>query len=173
MNPFLVFVACLAGLVLVAFIVSRITGARAAYIESFTLEAGERVLWEDPLADAYPIPIRRALITSYRRSRRWVVRVTDRRIIVGCKALFSAKHMIMHVLYPSDRAFPDEANHVGGGLLTRGYQTFVFERASMARTSSNPNAFVDVSLSAALPSSTNLSAFRIYSDRLESFCLPE
>ena len=176
MNPALAFVCCLGGIVLIAFVVSRITGARAHYLEAFALQPGERVLWEDLGADAYPIQKRRALITSYVRSRKYGVRVTSLRILSGRLALFGSKHMVQHVLYPSDRAFPNEADTLGGGLLTRGYETFVFERASQERgagKSDGRDAYVEVTLSPSVASSMNLIKFRIYSEQLESFRLPE
>ncbi len=176
MNPALAFVCCLAGIVLIAFIVSRITGARTHYLETFALEPGELVLWEDLAADAYPIPKRQALITTYRRSRRHAVRVTNLRILSGCVSLFGSNHLLQHVLYPSDRAFPGEADTLGGGLLTRGYETFAFEHTSLERGAREPNdthAYVEVTLSPSVASSINLIKFRIYSDRLEGFRLPE
>jgi hypothetical protein len=172
-NPFLELLCGLAGIVLFGFIVSRITGARAQFLETLALESGERVLWEDLAADAYPIPTRRALYTTYRRSRRGAVRVTNLRIISGTKSLFGAKHMIMHLLYPSDRAYPKEAEAIGGGLLTRGYQALVFQRLTAQVHAMDKAPYVELSLDPALASSMNLQSYRIYSDRLEAFCLPE
>ena len=176
MNPALAFVCCLVGIVLIGFIVSRITGARTRYLETFALEPGERVLWEDLAADAYPIQKRQALITTYRRSHRHAVRVTSLRILSGCVSLFGSNHLLQHMLYPSDRAFPGEADTLGGGLLTRGYETFVFEHGSQERGTGKANgqdAYVEVTLSPSVASSINLLKFRIYSDRLETFRLPE
>jgi hypothetical protein len=160
-------------MVLFGFIVSRITGARAQFMETLALESGERVLWEDLTADAYPIPTRRALYTTYRRSRRGAVRVTNLRIICGSKSLFGEKHMVLHVLYPSDRAHPKEADAIGGGLLTRGYQAFVFQRVTAQVHTAENAPYVELTLDPALASSMNLQSYRIYSDRVEAFCLPE
>src|SRR3954464_3285576 len=110
MSPYLVFVCFLAGMLLVGKIVSKITGSKVYYLETFPLEEGEHALWEDSAADVYPIPTRRALIVSYLRARRSAVRVTNRRIIAGTKPLFGSKHLVQHVLYPSDRELPEEAD---------------------------------------------------------------
>jgi len=172
MNPFLIFVCFLGGMVSVAFVVSRITGARAQFIESFPLEPGERTLWEDMEADAWPVLTHRALIQTYPRLRRGAVRVTNQRILCGTRALFSQKHMIEHVLYPSDRPFPDAANGITGGTLKNAYKTLVFERASLARNS-DKYAFVEVMLDQRIASSLNLIKFRIYSEKLDLFALPD
>jgi hypothetical protein len=173
MNPYLIFICLLAGMVLVAFVVSRVSGARAQYLETFALAPGERVLWDDLAADAYKIAPQRALVTSYRRSRRRAVRVTNLRILAACTPLFGNKHLIEHLLYPSDRPFPEEANGVTGGLFTRGYTTLVFERGGVAKEQSPSPQFIDLLLSPNIPSSINTLAFRIYSDRCDTFCLPE
>jgi hypothetical protein len=173
MNPVLVFVCFLAGMVAVAFVVSRITGARAQYLEAFPLEPGERVLWEDLAVDAYKVAPRWAAYSKARRSRRRAVRVTSRRILAGCIPLFGSQHMIEHVLYPSDRPFPEEANAVGGGLLTKGYATLVFEREGVTKQGSPGAEFMNLLLNPNLPSSINALSFRIYSARCDSFRLPE
>jgi hypothetical protein len=173
MNPILVFVCFLVGMVSVAFVVSRITGARAQYLEAFALEPGERVLWEDLAVDAYKVAPRWASYTKPRRSRRRAVRVTTRRILSGCIPLFGSQHMIEHVLYPSDRPFPEEANGVGGGLLTKGYTTLVFEREGVTKQGSPGAQFMNFLLNPNVASSINALGFRIYSDRCDSFCLPE
>jgi hypothetical protein len=173
MNPFLEFLCCLAGMALFGFIVSRITGARAQFMETLALESGERVLWEDLTADAFPIPTRQALFTSYSRSRRGAVRVTNLRIICGTKSLFGEKHMVMHLLYPSDRTYPKEADAIGGGLLTRGYQAFVFQRLTVQAHPADQAPYVELTLDPAVASSMNLRSYRIHSDRVDAFCLPE
>ena len=173
MSPFLVFVGFLVSIVLVGKIVSKITGSKVYYVETFPLEVGEHSLWEDTAADVYPVPTHRALIVSYRRARRSAVRVTNRRIIAGTKPLFGSKHMVQHVLYPSDRKLPEEADRIGGGLLTRGFQVLVFQRAKIEVHASSTPPFVDLSLDPALSSSMNLERYRIYSDALLAFRSPE
>ncbi len=173
MNPFLEFFGFLAGMVGLAFVVSRITGARTQYLEGFPLENGERVLWEDQAADAYVYAGRRALITTYSRSRRSAVRVTTLRIIFGNRSLFGPKHIVQYMAFPSDRAFPSEANSVGGGLLTRGFEAIVFDRAGVVTHTTDTRAFVELRLDPAITSSLNRQSLRIYSDLLQSFRLPD
>lgn len=173
MNPFLEFVGFLGGMVVLAFVVSRITGARTRYIQDFPLQNGERVLWEDLAADAYIFAGRRALLTTYSRSRRSAVRVTTLRIIAGNRALFGQKHIIQYMAFPSDRTFPAEANSVGGGLLTRGFEAIVFDRAGVVTHTSDERAFVELRLDPAITSSLNRQSLRIYSDVLQSFRLPD
>src|SRR4051812_25104291 len=116
MSAVAAFLGCLAAIVLVGFVVSRLTRARTHDLASFPLEPGEELLWQDELADAYPVASRQAAYTSYRRSRRRAVRVTNLRILSGCRPLFGSGHVLEHVLYPADRAFPEEANELSGGL---------------------------------------------------------
>lgn len=173
MNPFLAFLGCLGGIVLLGFVVSRLTGARAQFLENFPLEPGEHVLWEDLSADAYPVTTHTALVVSYRRARRGAVRVTNRRILSGTRTLFGSRHLLVHILHPSDRALPDEASSVGGGLLTRGYQILVFERASMVAHIAERAPFIELRLDPTRASSLNLSRYRVYSDSISTFRLPE
>jgi hypothetical protein len=172
-NPLLVFLCFIGGMFLLAFAVKKITGAKAYYVETFPLESGERVLWEDSAADAYPIAKRRALYVSYRRSRRARVRVTNLRIIAGAKALLRSEHMVLHVLYPSDRQFPEQAHELGGGLLTVGYQAFVFERTSAVEQATDKPYYIELKLDPNVDSSINLSTYRIYTDAIAAFRLPE
>ncbi len=170
---FLIFIGCLAGIALFGFVVSKITGAKAQYLETFPLDPGERVLWEDLATDAYPIRARRGLITTYRHSRRRALRVTNLRIICACTPLFGSQHMIEHVLYPADRPFPEEGQRLGGGLLTKGYSTLVFERETAVTHTRGIHGYVELDLARAVESSLGLLKFRIYSAHLERFTLPE
>jgi hypothetical protein len=77
------------------------------------------------------------------------------------------------MLYPSDRAYPAQASSVGGGLLTVGYQVFVFQRSTADVHAADTKPFVDLTLDPALASSMNVERFRIYTDRIAAFCLPE
>jgi len=172
-NPVLEFLGFIGGMLLLAFVVSRITGARAQYLQDFPLENGERVLWEDLAADAYVYAGRRALFTTYSRSRRSAVRVTTLRIIAGTRSLFGQKHIIQYLAFPSDRAFPDEANNLGGGLLTRGFEAIVFERAGVVTHTAGKQVFVELPLDPAIRSSLNRQSLRIHSDLLHGFRLPD
>ena len=167
------FLGFLAVLVAVASLVKKITGAKTYLVETFPLEPGERVLWEDGAADAYPIPNQQAAYVSFRRLQRVHVKVTNLRVVCGMKGLFGSSHVVQHVLYPSDRAYPEQARALGGGLLTVGYQVFVFERASLVVHGEGKRAYVELTLDPSLDSSRNLRAFRVCTERAASFTLPE
>lgn len=173
MGSVVLFLACLFGIAALGFIVSRITGARAQYVETFALEDGERVLFRDPFADAYPVPKHRAKFVTYRRPRRGAALVTNLRIVLGTKPLFDSRHMIQYVLYPSDRPLPAEAQSIGGGLFKRGYTTLVFDRAVMNKHAAEKHPFVELGLNAAAASSVTLDSFRIYTDDVQAFRLPD
>ncbi|HEX3853075.1 MAG TPA: hypothetical protein VHW01_19065, partial [Polyangiaceae bacterium] len=134
---------------------------------------GEELLWEDARADAYPIPSRQAAFVGYRRLARSMVKVTNRRIICGAKALFRADHMVLHVLYPADREYPEQARSIDGGLFKVGYQTLVFEPASVVKHANEKPSYVELELDQAAPSSINLRAYRIYTDVIDAFGLPQ
>lgn len=171
--PLLWFLGFLAGLVLVGLLVKRITGAKTYLVETFPLEPGERVLWQDSAADAYTIPIRQAAYVSHRRAQRGMVKITNLRIICGTKGLFGSEHIVQHVLYPGDRALPDQARKLGGGLLTVGYQALVFERASFTAHEADEHPYLELTLAPGFDSSLNLRAYRVYTERAASFPLPE
>jgi hypothetical protein len=172
-SSILLFLGCLAGIVLIGWVVSKLAGTKAQFLETFPLEPGERVLWEDLSADAYPVLTQRARYVTYARLGRGAVRVTTLRIIAGTKPLFGSKHMIEHVLYPADRPYPEEATGISGGFLKYGFQVLVFERSSVERHATDKHPFVELTLTPSVGSSTNLDAFRIYSDALAAFLLPE
>src|SRR5687768_2937025 len=125
---FLIFVGALAAIVAIAFIVSRMTGARSHYIEDWKPDAGERLLFEDREADTYPVmKAGEAAFTTYGRPRRGFVLVTNRRILAGQRVLFGKKSVIQYMIYP-EQARAADSGKLGGGLLTRGYQTLLLER---------------------------------------------
>jgi hypothetical protein len=165
--------ACFLGVGLVVLALLRAGAAKAQYVESFALDDGERVLWLDASSDAYPVLTSRAVFPSFRRLHRGAVLVTNRRIVVGAKVLFGERHLIRHVLYPADRPFPEDANRVGGGSWARGYATLVFDRAAVETMRAGDRSFIDLRLSTAAASSTNIDWFRIYSASAETFRLPE
>jgi len=167
------FLGCLAGLVLLGLLVKKLTGAKTYLVESFPLEPGEHVLWQDDAADVHSIPTRQAAFVSYRRARRSLVKVTNLRVVCGSKGLFGGGHIVQHVLYPSDRTIPDPARALGGGLLTVGYQALVFRRSSLERHVEKAPHFIELVLDPSFDSSVNLRAYRVYSEQTASFVLPE
>src|SRR6478736_2467146 len=98
MNSIIAFIAICLTIVLVAWIISKITGAHAYYIETWRYDEGETIVWRDDAADVAMIPILgQALIMRPLRFHRWPVVVTNRRIIIGNKT-FSGRQMVKYVL---------------------------------------------------------------------------
>ena len=169
----LIFVGVLAAIVALAFIVSSVTGARSHYIEDWKPDPGERLLFEDRAADTYLVPeLGQAKFTTYGRPRRGFVLVTNRRIIAGHRVLFGKKSVIQYMIYPVQARAPD-SEKLGGGLLTRGYQTFLLKPGAIHRTTEARKPFVQLRPSAAAASSFNLQALRIYTDRAAEFPSPD
>ena len=169
----LFFVGILAAIVALAFLVSRVTGARAHYIEDWRPDEGERILFEDREADTYPVmKAGEAAFTTYGRPRRGFVLVTDLRILAGQRVLFGRKSMIQYMIYP-EQARAADSGKLGGGLLTRGYQTLLLERDGIERRADEKKPFVLLTPSPAARSSFNLRAIRIYTDQAGQFPFPE
>ena len=58
MTAVLLFVAALAAIVLVGWIVSKAKGSKAYFIESWQFDGGETILWRDDAADIVVVPKR-------------------------------------------------------------------------------------------------------------------
>ncbi len=76
------------------------------------------------------------------------------------------------MMYPGHGPVED-AQALGGGLLTRGYQTFVLEPGRIQRSTEGSKRFVELTPSPAAKSSFNVAAIRIYTDRAAEFPLPQ
>ena len=89
MNAILFFLTVCAGIVLVGWIVGRITGSRAWYLESWAYEAGETIPWREGGADVVMVP-RFGQAVSMRpiRLHRWPVVATNRRVLLANKTFF-------------------------------------------------------------------------------------
>jgi hypothetical protein len=172
-NPFLTFICFIGGMILVGLIVKKVTGVTTKFIETFPLEAGEHVVWEDRLANGYAVASLRAKYTTHFASKRRAVRVTNLRIISGTRGLFGPKHVIENVLYPSDRRYPEEANSLTGGFFKYGYKVLVFQRSTAQQFSAEKYPHVELTLDQTIGSSANLDKFRIYTETLATFRLPD
>ncbi len=173
MNSILAFVAICLTIVLVAWIISKITGAHAYYIESWHYDEGETIVWRDDAADVVMIPkFGQAVIMTPLRLHRWPVVVTNHRIIIGDKT-FRGRQMVKYVLWPN--ASPDDqSKRQDGGLFSRGYSTLVIgpeAKHPMLDHGGQP-PYVALIPKASEPSSINLAEIRIYSDSIASFRLP-
>ncbi len=168
----LAFLAAIAGIIAAGWIISKITGSKAHFIEDWKFEEGETVLWQDNEADTFIITIRgRAMITTYARPRRGAVIVTNRRIIAGTEPLFGKKKMVQYVLLPAGTE-SEPAQTLHGGLMTIGYQTFLYLPESLEIHASEKKPFVDIRPDPNPKSSTNIEKIRIYTDRAADFKLP-
>jgi hypothetical protein len=172
MNSILAFIAVCSTIVLMAWIVSKITGAHAWYIESWTFNDGEIVVWRDDAADVGLIPkLGQAVVMRPMRYHRWPVVVTNQRIIIGNKT-FRGRQMVKYVLYAG--ASPDDQSKRAGGLFLRGYSTLVIEPGVMHLHLDDAwqPPYVALIPRAAEASSVNLAEIRIYTDSVSSFRLP-
>lgn len=168
----LAFVGALLGIIAAGWIVSKITGSKAHFMEDWQYDPEERVLWTDNEADAYLVPRHgRAMITSYARPRRGAVVVTTSRILAGTKPLFGKKKMLQYMLLPAGTN-SEAANSLHGGLLTIGYQTFLYLPESLQIHSSEKKPFVELKPVPDVKSSTNIESIRIFTDLASSFQLP-
>lgn len=165
------FVGAIFVLVLGAWVVSKVTGARAYMLEDWAYGPGESVLWRDAGADvALVTRLGSAVsITPAFRLRRWSVVVTTERVLLGEKTL-SGKFMVKYVLYPGPAPRAD-AQKLDGGLLTTGYSTVVFQPGVFLPHLDEKLPYVVLRLGDA-PSSANLSEVRIYTDHGATFRLP-
>ena len=167
-----IFILALAGIVLVGWIVSKVTGSHAYLIEDWKFNDGETVLWRDDAADIGMIPHAGGAVSmTTPRLHRWVVVVTNQRVLLANKTLWGGKHMVMSVLYPG-AAPGSDSKRLDGGLLSTGYQTLVIQPDVMKAHVDAKHPYVELKPAPAEPSSTNLSEIRIFTDLTASFRLP-
>ena len=169
MNPALLFLGACAGLVVIGWVVKKITGSRAWLLEDWKYDDGEQILWRDDAADVYPIAKHHAAFMSFPRLRRHAVIVTNRRILVGVKTLFG-KRMVQYLLFTRPPA-DGQAEHLGGGLLTVGYQSIVIEPKVDAHLD-DKKPYLELTPSGDHASSVNLQTLRILTDQGATFRLP-
>lgn len=161
------FLLACAAIALIGWIVSKITGSRAYFIEDWTFNDGEIVLWRDDQSDTFLIPrLGQAAILSFARPRRGAVVVTNERILIGSLPLRGKKHMVQYVLYPKPSPGSEKLD---GGLLTVGYQTIVFDTTKLAVHASEKKPYVDLTPLDSERSSTNLETVRIFTDKAATF----
>jgi hypothetical protein len=172
MTAVLLFVAACGVIVIGGWIVSKVKGSHAYFIESWQFDEGETILWRDDAADVLVIPkLGQAVSMTPARLHRWPVVVTSSRVIIGNKTL-TGKAMVQYVLYPT--AAPDgQSTHLDGGLLSRGYATVVIqpevERSHLGGDARHP--YLALTPVEGERSSTNISHFRIYTELGETFRL--
>ena len=163
MNGFLWLLVFCAGLAALGWIVSRITGARAHFLENWEFLPDEKELWRDDHTDVMVVPrVGGATFMRPIRMRRWAVVGTDRRVILANRSL-TGKRMVMYVLWLG--ASPDPLSRkLGGGLLTRGYIAMAVA-PGLRETGSAYVAFRPVRAEA---SSLNVLEIRVYTDAAQA-----
>lgn len=168
----LIFVGCLCGIVGIALAVKASTGAHAYDLESWKYEPGETVLWQDDAADTFLLAkTGQAVVMTFPRFHRDTVVVTNRRIIVAQKSVFSSKHFLRYIFYPGQS--PDgNTEHLGGGAITVGYQSVPYEPGVKTINIENKYPRIELMPLAGHAGSTNLAKLFIYSDRVATFPLP-
>lgn len=169
MTSALLFLGACAGLVGIAWIVSRITGARASFLDDWKYDDGEQIVWRDDAADVYLIAKNHAAFMSFPRLRRHAVIVTNRRILIGLKTL-SGKHMVQYVLSTTPPA-DGQSEQLSGGLLTIGYQAIVIEPTVDAHLD-DKKPYLALTPSGDQASSVNLQTIRIQTEHGATFRLP-
>jgi hypothetical protein len=174
MTAVLLFVAACCAIVIVGWIVSKVRGSHAYFIDSWQFDDGETVLWRDDAADVVVVPkLGQAVSMTPARLHRWPVVATSSRVIIGNKTL-TGKAMVKYVLYPT--VAPDgQSEHLDGGLLSRGYSTVVIapevERDHLGDDVRHP--YISLIPVDGERSSTNISRIRIYTDLGATFRLAE
>jgi len=176
MTTFLVFLGAIAGIVLLAVVVSRITGARCHYLDAWTPDPGEHILFDDRQVRIVIMLQRRRGNANYPRKMyivhpRAFALVTDRRILAGQRPLFSKRFLIEYMMYPG-QARDGDARKIGGGVLARGYSTYAFVPGAVRRVANESQPFVELTPSPDPASPVNLETIRIYTDRAVSFPMP-
>jgi hypothetical protein len=164
----LVFLAVPLGFLAIVYIINLVRGVRARYIDDWKPDAGEELLFQDMRADIYIISFNRPRYVTYARLRRGAVIVTNCRILCGTRTLFGKKIIFQYILY-ADGRFDTHSESIDGGLLARGYQTFVYLPHAITRVSSDENPYVDLKPSPLERSSVNVECIRIYTDRASDF----
>jgi hypothetical protein len=117
MTAVLLLVAACGVIALVGWIVSKVKGSHAFFIQSWQFDDGETILWRDDAADVAVIPkLGEAVSMTPARLHGWPVVVTNSRVIIGNKTL-TGKAMVQYALYPG--VAPDgQSKHLDGGLLS-------------------------------------------------------
>lgn len=122
MTAILAFAGALVAIALVAIVINKKNGVRAQYLGEWTPEPGERRLLEDPTADFYVVGrMGQARVMSFARLRRTHAVLTNTRIVIAARALFSKRYMITHIVHlDGDDSPPAELGQLSGGLYTTG-----------------------------------------------------
>lgn len=164
---FLWFIGALAGIVVFAVVVNRLTGTKAQYLEALQLLVDEKELWRDAEADFAVVPrTGQAAVISFPRLRRHTVLWTNRRIVVTQKPLGSSRHMITHQIpFATEGATPAAADEAFGGFYGRGFETIAAAGHAFGEVNGKP--CVRIRPTAASGAKLNIEEALIFTDRLD------
>jgi hypothetical protein len=157
------------GLIVLGFwLVSRITGARVGYLDRWSFEPGETVLWRDDRADFGFLSVTDpdSGKPSF-RLHRWPVLGTNRRILVACRTV-TGRAMVTEVIYPG-AAPGGDSRRFDGGLFRRGHRTLVVHPEA---TKHPDKGWVTLHPVAGMASTTLFRELRIYTDDVAGFRMP-
>lgn len=165
MTSFLIFLAALAGIVIVAVVVNKIKGAKALYIETGTLVAGEALRFEDKDADFYTVTVLgQAKLMTFGRLARAHALITNQRIIIGQKTLFGGKYMITNMFYYDAASAPAGVlDELMGGQLSLGYLVRLIDRTNSSQEIDGEKRYVKI-IPQATASATNVAHCRLYTE---------
>ncbi len=170
MTALIAFAGALAAIAVVAIVVNRLRGVRAHYLDDWAPEPGEHRLLEDPAADFYAVPrLGQAKVMSFARIRRSHAVLTNTRIVIATRALFSRRYMITHIVHlDGGGAPPPELGQLNGGLYTSGYIVIAAAPAGMTLEGEGGAPYVRI-----VPEPTASGAMiehcRLYSDAAAEF----
>jgi hypothetical protein len=167
----LIFLGAILGLIAFAYTVNRMRGVRAHYLDDWSPDDGEQILFRDAEADTFLVPVNRAAFVSCARPRRGTVIVTNNRILAGTRVLFGRKRMLQYMMYAGS-APGEHSAMIDGGLFTIGYRTIVFLPDAVERVTSVKKHYVVLKPSPSEASSINIDFIRIYTDKAEGFPVP-
>lgn len=168
MTTLLIFLGCLAAIVLGAVAINRARGIKAVYLEAWSPEPGESVRFDDPAADFYVIPrLGQAKVMSFARMHRGRAILTDRRLLVGARPLASKRHMLTHViLLPGSDS--EDLGRLTAGQFRTGYQTYAARPEGMTAEADGDKAFIRI-VPDSTASTTTIEHCRLYTDRAAEF----
>lgn len=170
MTAVLIFLGALVAIVVFGFVVSRVRGGRAHYLDAWTPDAGERTLHEDRAADFYVVArLGQARKMSFARLHRTHAVLTSTRIVIATRALLSKRYMITHMVYLAGRGDgPAELASLTGGLGTTGYSVISAQPGAMTVEDDGRRAYLRI-----VPDQTASGAMiehcRLYSDDAQGF----
>ena len=162
MSTPVLFVLTLAGIVVFALIVNRLTGTKTQYLDAVVLAADERELWRTTGADAFVLAGPQPLVRSFTRLGRHELVLTTKRLLWGQRALFGKRVILQYaVLFTRDGPGAAGLDRLDGGFYGSGVITaFADPRAFAPAPGDGPEALALTPLPTT--SSTTVLAWRFF-----------